>query len=414
MAPSWGEMWRVFGRIGVVSFGGPAAQIGVMHRELVEARPWLSEAAFLRALSFCMMLPGPEAMQLATYAGWRMRGVWGGILAGALFVVPGAVVILALAACYVAWGDVPAVEAMFQGIKATVVVIVVQALIRLSQKAVRGPVDVAIACASFVALFVFDLSYPVLIAVVAGLGVFVGRRTVEPAAAQGGAPLGRAVLVLAVLWAVPLAVLVMSGGVFGDLAAFFSKLAVVSFGGAYAALSYMTQTVVQEHGWITTAQMVDALGLAETTPGPLILVTEFIGFLSGHGVGGFWAGVAGAVIALWMTFIPCFLWVFAGAPFIDRLGHMPRLSGALSAVTVAIVGVIANLSVWFALHVLFDQIGSVAVFGGALPVPVLDSLDAMALGLGVVAAVLMLGLKWSLLRVMPLIGALSLGLSMIG
>ena len=413
MTPSWAQMWRVFGRIGVMSFGGPAAQIGVMHRELVEARPWLSEAAFLRALSFCMMLPGPEAMQLATYAGWRMRGVWGGMLAGALFVVPGALVILILAACYVTWGDVPAVEAVFQGVKATVVVIVVQALIRLSKKAVHGPVDRAIAVGAFVALFVFDLPYPVLIAAAAALGVFVGRRRVEPAVVQGGAPLGRAIVVLAVLWAVPLGALVLRGGVFGDLALFFSKLAVVSFGGAYAVLSYMTQTVVQDYGWISTAQMVDALGLAETTPGPLILVTEFVGFLSGYGIGGIWAGVAGAVIALWMTFIPCFLWVFAGAPFIDRLAHMPRLSGALHAVTVAIVGVIANLSLWFALHVLFGDIGSVAVWGGALPLPVFGSLDAVALGLAAVAAVLMLGVKWSLLRVMPLIGALSLGVSMI-
>ncbi len=357
-APTPADLISVFGRIGLLSFGGPAAQIALMQRELVDVRPWLTEKQFLRALSFCMLLPGPEAMQLATYAGWRLHGTIGGLIAGLLFVLPGAMVILALALLYVWLGDLPLVQALFLGVKAAVVVIVVEALLKVSKRALKTPIAWIIAAASFIAIFVFALPFPLIIASAALVGAMFMQGTAE---SEVPLPKARGTLTTLSLWAaiwlIPLAMLwLIDPDFLAPLATFFSKLAVVTFGGAYTVLAYMTQTVVQDFGWITTAQMMDALGLAETTPGPLILVTEFVGLLAGHAQGGFGVAIIAGVVTLWMTFTPCFLWIFTGAPYIDWLASRPRLTGALTAITAAVVGVILNLSLWFAIHVFFaDQ-----------------------------------------------------------
>ncbi|MEL7522776.1 MAG: chromate efflux transporter, partial [Cyanobacteria bacterium J06553_1] len=283
MTPSWTEMTRVFGRIGVLSFGGPAAQIALMHDNLVERHKWLTEQQYLRALSLCMLLPGPEAMQLATYAGWRLRGTVGGLLAGLLFVVPGALVILALALGYVWYGDVPLVRAAFLGIKAAVIVIVLQALLRLAKKALTGPAAWALAGAAFVSLFALGLPFPLIVLAAGAYGYVTARPSDAPVMPET-APTGtaRTVAIWAALWAAPLiACWIFAQEFLLQIGLFFSKLAVVTFGGAYAVLAYMTQEVVQNYGWIDTGQMIDALGLAETTPGPLILVTEFVALLAG-------------------------------------------------------------------------------------------------------------------------------------
>ncbi len=303
--PSWPEMLRVFGRIGLLSFGGPAAQIGVMHRELVDERPWLSERQFLNALGFCMLLPGPEAMQLATYAGWRLRGTAGGLLAGMLFVLPGALVIGVLALLYARYGTMPQTEALLLGIKATVIVIVIEALRRLMRKALTGPAMVAVALLSFAAIFLFDVPFPLLILVAA----LFGATRAAPAATPQPLPTGTfrpgVIALWALLWLAPLPLLALGGQtLLFELSAFFAKLAVVTFGGAYAVLAYMAQEVVSARGWLDPLQMVDALGLAETTPGPLILVTQFVGMLTGFAAGGTGLALAAGALTLWMTFVP--------------------------------------------------------------------------------------------------------------
>ncbi|KAA9009776.1 chromate efflux transporter [Histidinibacterium aquaticum] len=404
---TFAALFTVFGRIGCLSFGGPAAQIALMHRELVEERPWLTEDQFLRALSFCMLLPGPEAMQLATYAGWRLKGIPGGLLAGGLFVLPGAMVIAALAAAYVAYGDVPAVEAAFLGIKAAVVVIVLQAIQRLASKALKTRDAVALAVLAFIALFAFDLPFPLVVALAAAWGAL--RASGERGSAPPRFDAARLALVLLVggaLWAAPVALAALAGQeLLVQLGVFFSKLAVVTFGGAYAVLAYMTQEVVSGYGWLTTEQMIDALGLAETTPGPLILVTQFVGQLTGALQGGPGLATLAALMTLWVTFVPCFIWIFAGAPLIDWLEHQPRISGALSAVTAAVVGVIANLSVWFAAHVLFAEVGLLSAGPLSVIAPDPRSFDPAALALVLLAAALLLWWRWPLLAV---IGSLAL------
>lgn len=396
---SYRDMARIFGRIGVLSFGGPAAQIALMHKELVEDRPWLSEAQFLRALSFCMVLPGPEAMQLATYSGWRMRGVPGGLLAGLLFVIPGAVVIAILALAYGVYGALPLVQSLFLGVKAAVVVIVIQALIKVAKKALKGPVHYAIAALSFAALFLLNAPFPLVIILAAIIGTLTLKGEVEDTPPAPKTPLIETVRTIAIglaIWLIPVAVLALiSPGILLDMAKFFSTLAVVTFGGAYAVLTYMTQTVVGDFGWLSTAQMVDALGLAETTPGPLILVTQFVAMVVGFSTGGLTLALAAGIVTLWVTFTPCFLWIFAGAPYIDRLAHMPRLSGALAAITAAVVGVIANLGLWFGGAVFFE---SGAPHWGAFLI-------------AVIAAVLLLWRKWDMLLVLPICAVLGLVLS---
>jgi len=411
--PTWPEMTRVFGRIGLMSFGGPAAQIAVMHRELVEDRPWLSEQTFLRALSLCMLLPGPEAMQLATYAGWRLRGVAGGLLGGLLFVVPGALFIAVLALLYAWYGQLPLVQSAFLGIKAAVIIVVFQALLKVSSKALRGQLGWALALGSFIALFVLGLPFPLIILVAGVIGMIAGDPAVAPESVHlAPARSLRTLLVWGALWAAPLVMLALTGNEFLlQLGLFFSKLAVVTFGGAYAVLAYMTQTVVQDFGWIDTDQMIDALGLAETTPGPLILVTQFVGMLAGFAQSGPWGALSAGMLALWVTFTPCFLWIFLAGPYLEALSAQPRIAGALQAITAAVVGVIANLSVWFALHVLFDRVASATFL--ALPTPVWESFNLTAAALTLVAGILMLGLKRGFVTSMVLLTALALLLSVI-
>jgi chromate transporter len=405
--PAVPELVHVFARIGVLSFGGPAVQIALMHKELVEDRPWLGERQFLNALSFCMLLPGPEAMQLATYAGWRMGGIRGGLIAGLLFVLPGAAVILVLASIYAAVGNVPLVQALFLGIKATVIVIVLQALVKLSKKALTGLAPYLIAAAAFLGIYALQIPFPLIVLAAALLGA---QLMVAPVADKTAPPRVSAAATLRVvaawgaIWLVPLAGLwiVAPGSILAELGLFFAKLAVVTFGGAYAVLAYMVQAVVGEHGWLTTAQMMDALGLAETTPGPLILVTEFVGFLAGAQAGGWGLGAAAALVTLWVTFVPCFLWIFAGAPYIEWIASRPRLTGALQAITAAVVGVILNLSLWFAAHVLFTDLDLRDIGPVTLLVPVWASLDWMALALTAVAGGLLWGLRLDLLKALPI------------
>lgn len=408
ITPTWREMTHVFARIGVLSFGGPAAQIALMHRELVERRTWLTEDTYLRALSLCMLLPGPEAMQLATFAGWRLRGTAGGLLAGLLFVVPGALVIAVLALLYASYGQMPSVQAAFLGIKAAVIVVVFQALRKVAAKALVGVEGWTLAVLSFAALFIFGLPFPLII-IVAGVWGYTHHAhhiATAPTHSPGARTL-RTALVWGMLWALPLLVLwALDERFLLELGLFFSKLAVVTFGGAYAVLGYMTQTVVTDLGWLTTDQMIDALGLAETTPGPLILVTEFVALLAGFAQSGFWGGLAAGLIALWVTFTPCFLWIFVAGPYLEQISAQPRLSAALGAITAAVVGVIANLSLWFALHVLFDRVGTAG--GLALPFPDASSFNPAATALCATAAVLMLGLRLGFVTAMAILAALGL------
>ena len=404
------ELVRVFGRIGLLSFGGPAAQIALMHKELVEKRDWLSEDQFLRALSFCMLLPGPEAMQLATYAGWKRQGIIGGLIGGGLFVLPGAIVIFALALAYGAYGNLPVVQALFLGVKATVVVIVLEALIKISKRALTSPKHLLIAGAAFCALFFFALPFPLVIAAAALIGAWGATQTSNAPPATGNLrPSLRILLIGGLIWSAPFPLIIVFGSSFlMEVGIFFSTLAVVTFGGAYAVLAYMTQEVVVSFGWLSTAQMMDALGLAETTPGPLILVTQFVGMIAGLAEGGPAMAIAAGILTLWVTFVPCFIWIFAGAPLIDWLDGRPRLRGALAAITAAVVGVIANLSLWFALHVIFAQVN--AVQWGALRTVVPDptTLQPLALGLAIMAALMLLWRHWPLPLVLLISAAFSL------
>lgn len=400
MQPSLIDLTRTFARIGLLSFGGPAAQIALMHREIVDKRAWVSEKDYLSALSFCMLLPGPEAMQLATWLGWRAHGTRGGLIAGGLFVLPGAAVVLALSAIYAVFGDLPLVRAAFLGVQAAVVAIVIEALLRVSRRALKGTVERRIALTAFVALFALSLPFPLVISIAALSGAIL----LAPSEPEGERPpavgLGhslRTALMWAAIWLGPLAALwVFEGGFLTEIGVYFSKLALLTFGGAYAVLAWMVQEVVQVQGWLSTAEMMAGLGLAETTPGPLILVTEFVGFIAGWHQGGWPMALAGAGVAVWMTFAPCFLWIFTGAPHIARLTAEPRLAGALSGIMAAVVGVIGNLSLWFALHVIFAKVSPQGIGPLTLALPDPASLQPVALAIALGAAFLLLQRHWSL------------------
>ncbi len=412
--PSFGEATSAWARIGVLSFGGPAAQIALMHRVTVDEKRWLTEQQYLNALSFCMLLPGPEAMQLATYAGWRMHGVLGGLVAGLLFVLPGACVVMALAAIYAAFGEVPLVEALFFGIKAAVLVIVLEALLKIARRALKGTPHWVIAGLAFAAIFFLAVPFPLIVAAAGLYGFVTARGEAGPTGAP--IPLGRTFATVALwlaIWWLPLGGVALAAGgehVLTQLGTFFSKLAVVTFGGAYAVLAYMAQDVVQGHGWLTAGEMIDGLGLAETTPGPLILVTEFVGFLASYKSGGWGMAVLGALVTLWATFAPCFLWIFAGAPWIERISGQPRLKGALAAITAAVVGVILNLSIWFALHVFFGEVTRHEAGPLSLWVPSLSTLDPWVAVLAAISGVLLLGLRWSIPAVLAVSAALALAI----
>jgi len=373
--PTFAEAFRVWFKIGLLSFGGPAGQIALMHRVVVDEKKWLDEPRFLHALNFCMLLPGPEATQLAAYAGWLLHGVRGGLAAGILFVLPGAFVMLGLTLLYAYGQGIGLVDGALFGIKAAVLVIVVEALIRIGRRALKSSLLVGLAGLGFVGIFFFALPFPLVVAAAALIGFVVAKRwpaqlalsattSVEtPADAGRWRQFTYSLVIGLILWWSPVALaLLLLGGshVLVAIGVFFSKLAVMSFGGAYALMAYMAQQVVETHHWLSAPEMVDGLGLAETTPGPLILVTQFVGFLAAfrHAApfSPLVAGVLGAAMTTWVTFVPSLLWIFAGAPFIEELRGNRRLAGALAAITAAVVGVILNLSVWFALHVLFGQV----------------------------------------------------------
>lgn len=414
--PTLAAATRIWARIGLLSFGGPAGQIALMHRILVEEQRWLGEKRFLHALNYCMLLPGPEAMQLAVYIGWLMHRTLGGIIAGVLFVLPGVVAIMALSWIYALYGNVGPVEALFFGLKAAVLAIVVQAVIRIGSRALKNGAMIAIAAASFVAIFGFALPFPLII-LVAGLIGFFGARAGLPAFHGGGGhgKVGKAQVddsdtllgeespghtqvnrswafrisgVILILWLAPVGLLFAALGpenVFSQIAGFFSVMAVVTFGGAYAVLAYVAQEAVQNFGWLAPGEMLDGLGMAETTPGPLIMVTQFVGFMGAFreasGLTPVVAATLGGLLTTWVTFTPCFLWIFLGAPFIERLRDNAALTAALTAITAAVVGVILNLAVWFGMHVIFDEVSIVTGMGLDIEVPVPTSIDIGALGL---------------------------------
>ena len=412
MTPTLAEATRVFLRIGLLSFGGPAAQIALMHRELVEQRQWLTEQQYLSALSFCMLLPGPEAMQLATYAGWKLHGTRGGLIAGLLFVLPGAFLVLALSMIYAAFGALPGIQALFLGVQATVVVIVIEALLRVSRRALKQRLHWIIAALAFIAIFFLHVPFPMIIVATALYGFVTAKGSNTQPPPMQPAHTIRTLAIWLALWLVPLALLLqIEGGLLAQIGVFFSKLAVVTFGGAYAVLAYMTQTVVQDFGWLTTDQMMDGLGLAETTPGPLILVTEFVGYLAAHKAGGMPLGIMAAIVTLWMTFVPCFLWIFTGAPYLDWIASRPRLTGALAAITASVVGVILNLSVWFAAHVFFRQVGETKFGFLYILTPEPRSIVPLAVGLAALAGWLILRRHWGLPQVLALSAGLSLAAS---
>jgi chromate transporter len=412
-APTFSQALAVWARIGVLSFGGPAAQIALMHRIIVEEKRWLAEPLYLSALSFCMLLPGPEAMQLATYAGWRLHGARGGLAAGLLFVLPGAAVVLALSMIYIAFGNLALVGALFLGVKSAVLVIVVEALLRVGRRALAKPEHWAIAAIAFLAIFFFAMPFPLIVLAAALFGFL--RAGNSPPAGGRGAPWPRlarqtfaTIGLWLAIWFLPLGGLAAIFGrahILTQLGWFFSRLAVVTFGGAYAVLAYMGQDVVAHRHWLDAGQMMDGLGLAETTPGPLILVTEFVGFLAAFRQAGAmpWAlGLLGAFVALWATFAPCFLWIFAGAPYLEWITRQPRLKGALNGITAAVVGVILNLAVWFSLHVFFARVTAVSAGPLLLWTPDMTSLDPRVLVLAGLSAVLLLHRHWSIASVLAL------------
>jgi chromate transporter len=412
-APYLGEATAAFARIGILSFGGPAGQIALMHRVLVEEKRWLDEPRFLHALNYCMLLPGPEAMQLATYSGWLLHGIRGGLIAGLLFVLPGAALLIALSALYMAAGDVPLVEGLLFGLKAAVLAIVLEALVKVSRRALKGPFMVALAVAAFLGIALFQIPFPIIVLGAGVIGaiahVLLGQAQGAVGAADAAPPLelpewarptlGRFVATTTIwlaIWLVPLALLYATLGaqnVFAQQASFFSIMAAVTFGGAYAVLAWVAQQAVDVYGWLRPDEMLTGLGLAETTPGPLILVLAFVGFLGGArqaGLDSMLGGVLGGLVTLWFTFVPCFLWIFAGAPYVETVRNVRWLASALSAVTAAVVGVIANLAVWFGLHVLFARLTERSFGPATLLVPDFATFDPVAALIAVAAAVALL------------------------
>ena len=437
--PTFAEAAWLWLRIGCLSFGGPAGQIALLHREVVDERNWISDRRFLHALNFCTLLPGPEAQQLATYLGWLMHGAKGGVVAGLSFVIPGALVMLALSVIYVTFGEIPLVAALFFGLKSAVLVLVVEALLRIGRRALKGWLAWTLSALAFIALFFFAVPFPIVV-LTAGLIGFIApshfaggahRKAADGPPAALDAVLDadpghiermsraarRAGFIASALWLLPVALLLRVGGVYRDIAWFFSKMAVVTFGGAYAVLAYVAQQAVAGYHWLSASEMLAGLGLAETTPGPLILVLQFVGFLAGYratgGLSGIAGGVAASALTLWVTFAPCFVFVFFGAPLVERLHGNRALSGALAAVTAAVVGVIANLAVWFALHALFKALIPVRLALISFDAPVLDSLDPFAFGLAVVAAVALLRLKLGVPRTLGICAAASIALQLI-
>ena len=415
--PSFAEATKLWFKVGCLGFGGPAGQIALMHRLVVDERKWVGEAQFLHALNFCMLLPGPEAQQLATYIGWLLHGVRGGLVAGTLFVLPGFCVILALSAAYAAFGQLPWLMGVFFGLKCAVIALVAEALWRVAKRALKQPMHVVVAAFAFLALFVFRIPFPIVILAAALVGLAMAWRSngqaVAPSdekvlqqASKAPRPL-RTVLIGAALWLGPIALLASllgSSQIFPQMGWFFAKMAVVTFGGAYAVLAYVAQQAVQNYGWLSTGNMIDGLALAETTPGPLILVLSFVGFYAAHQQPGaltpMLAGTLGAIFVTWVTFVPSFIWIFLGAPYVERLRQNRYLSAALAMVTAAVVGVIANLALWFALHVLFRSVSEVSFGVATFAWPDWRSADLVAIGLSIAAALALLHWRVNLVKVL--------------
>ncbi|MDH7945142.1 chromate efflux transporter [Pseudohongiella sp. SYSU M77423] len=430
---SFSDAVRVWWRIALLSFGGPAGQIAVMHRILVDEKRWVSESRFLHALNYCMVLPGPEAQQLATYLGWLLHGTKGGLVAGGLFVLPGFLSILVLSVLYAGFQDVTLVQALFFGIKAAVLAIVIQAVIRIGSRALKNAYMYTLAASAFIAIFFFAVPFPLVILTAAVIGL-IGRyfdpesfvvikghsspgdadRAVDSMMDSGvgqhtNATLTRALKVLAVwlpLWFVPLAALFITLGpdhVFTQMGVFFSQLAVVTFGGAYAVLAYMAQEAVQNYGWLAPGEMLDGLGMAETTPGPLIQVVQFVAYMGAFREAGaldpFTAGILASVLVTWVTFVPCFLWIFLGAPYVENMRDNKTVSAALSAVTAAVVGVMMNLAIWFAVHVAFADVETVNRSGMQLLIPDWGTIDLASVTLAAGAFIAMLRFKVGMMPV---------------
>jgi chromate transporter len=445
---SFREAFLVWCRVAALSFGGPAGQIAVMHRILVEEKRWIGDNRFLHALNYCMLLPGPEAQQLAVYIGWLMHRTLGGVVAGTLFVLPGLVAIMVLSWVYAGYGAIGEIQALFFGLKAAVLAIVLEAVIRIGKRALRNRTMVALAAAAFIAIFVVGVQFPWIIAAAALIG-YVGNRMGIAAFQPGGghgSTAGRAMLsdadsrlgaavpaharpstgwalkiggTLLVLWLAPVIVIAtLLGGdsVFDDIAIFFSKMAVVTFGGAYAVLAYVAQQAVESYGWLRPGEMLDGLGMAETTPGPLIMVLQFVGFMAAFRYPGtlppMLAGTLGGLLATWVTFAPCFLWIFLGAPYIEALRENKPLGAALSTMTAAVVGVILNLAIWFALHTLFREI--VRVPGLALELPVLSSIDPWFLLLSAAAMLALFRFKLGMVTTLAGCSAVGVALYLVG
>ena len=419
-----GEATRTFAKIGALSFGGPAGQIALMHRILVDEKRWISEERFLHALNFCMLLPGPEAQQLATYMGWLLHRVRGGLIAGSLFVLPGFLTILALSYLYVTVGDVAAVQGLFIGMKAAVIAIVLHALVRIATRSLKSTASALLSVAAFSAMFIWQVPFPIVIAIAAIIGAVTARgsATGDSEPRHDGDALqfepGRLIrlgVIFVSLWFVPVVLLVASlgdGNVFPEIALFFSKMAVVTFGGAYAVLAYVSQEAVTAYHWLEPGEMLDGLAMAETTPGPLIMVTQFVGFMAAYRDAGplpeLLAAFLGAALTTWVTFVPCFLWIFVGAPFIERMRRSVILSGALAGITAAVVGVIANLATWFAIHALFESVRTLAVAGGVMPMPVFSSTRWLSVAIVVVAALMLFRFRAPALAVLGVAGALGI------
>nr|WP_175637675.1 chromate efflux transporter [Pseudorhizobium flavum] len=429
------EAVKVWARVAALSFGGPAGQIAVMHRIVVDEKRWIGEHRFLHALNYCMLLPGPEAHQLAIYIGWLLNKTLGGMIAGLLFVLPGFVSILALSYIYVLFGNVTVVEGMFFGLKCSVLAVVVQAVFKIGSRALKNGPMVGLAAAAFVAIFFLHVPFPLIIVAAGVIGYLGGRTGTSAFRVGGGHKAGAGKILedrdsllgedipshaapnlawslktsgaLAALWLLPVAGLLLALGqdnVFSQLGVFFSQMAVVTFGGAYAVLAYVAQEAVQGFGWLRPGEMLDGLGMAETTPGPLIMVTQFVGFLAGYRDPGnlnpIAAATLAAMLATWVTFIPSFLWIFAGAPFMERMRGNAALSGAMAAITAAVVGVILNLAVWFGLHVLFREVAILKLGPLWWDVPVVSTLDWPSLILTLISALALFRLKQSVITVL--------------
>jgi chromate transporter len=417
-APSFDEAFRVWLKIGFVNFGGPAGQIALMHKILVEEKRWIDETRFLHALNYCMLLPGPEAQQLATYVGWLFHGVRGGLVAGTLFVLPGFVVLLALSTAYLTLGDLSFVQGLLFGLKAAVLALVTEALLRVSKRALKSQAMWAVAIAAFIAIAFLHVPFPLIILAAAAAGLVISNGVAAPSltgqqeTASGTASvsaLAKTVLIWGAVWLAPVALIALAAGpghVFTQVALFFSKVAAVTFGGAYAVLAYVAQQAVDTYGWLSPGEMLTGLGLAETTPGPVILVLIFVGFLAGArgttGLDPILAGVIGGIITLWVTFAPSFLFIFVGAPYIERLRGNRHVAGALAAVTAAVVGVIANLALWFGLHVLFGTITEASYGPVSLPAPDISAFDWIAALIAVAAGIALIRFHANVLIVLAL------------